>query len=89
MKSMILVIEDEPAMAMGLRDNLEFEGYEVVTAEDGERGIEEALASTPHCILLDVMLPDGDGFEFCRHLRDSLTATTQADRESTTTSKSW
>ncbi len=69
MKAKILVIEDEPDMAMGLRDNLEFEGYEVVTTDTGEQGIELAASSAPHCILLDVMLPGIDGFETCRRMR--------------------
>ena len=68
-KVMILVIEDEPDMAMGLRDNLEFEGYEVITAADGERGIQLALRDKPSCILLDIMLPGIDGFETCSRLR--------------------
>ena len=65
----ILVIEDEPDMAMGLRDNLEFEGYEVITAASGEDGIELAATEVPHCLLLDIMLPGIDGFETCRRLR--------------------
>jgi DNA-binding response OmpR family regulator len=69
MKAKILVIEDEPDMAMGLRDNLEFEGYEVLVAEDGEQGIRQALEEKPFCVLLDVMLPTIDGFETCRRLR--------------------
>jgi DNA-binding response OmpR family regulator len=69
MTTTILVIEDEPDMAMGLRDNLEFEGYEVLTAEDGERGLKLALKAEPRCILLDVMLPGMDGFETCRRMR--------------------
>lgn len=69
MKSKILVIEDEPDMAMGLRDNLEFEGYEVLTAASGEDGLEVAVEEKPDCILLDIMLPGIDGFETCRRLR--------------------
>ena len=69
MKQKILVIEDEPDMAMGLRDNLEFEGYDVFTAESGEAGLDLAVAERPQCILLDLMLPGMDGFEVCRALR--------------------
>jgi DNA-binding response OmpR family regulator len=65
----ILVVEDDPDMAMGLRDNLKFEGYVVTVAASGEKGLEAALANTPHLILLDVMLPGIDGFEVCRRLR--------------------
>lgn len=70
MKARILIVEDEPDMAMGLRDNLEFEGYEVLTAEDGEQGIVVALEERPHCVVLDIMLPGIDGFETCRRLRN-------------------
>ena len=65
----ILVVEDEPDMAMGLRDNLQFEGYQVETAPDGEKGLDAAARIRPHLILLDVMLPGIDGFEVCRRLR--------------------
>jgi two-component system alkaline phosphatase synthesis response regulator PhoP len=65
----ILIIEDEPDMAMGLRDNLQFEGYQVTVAVDGESGLRAALSIRPQLILLDVMLPGIDGFEVCRRLR--------------------
>jgi DNA-binding response OmpR family regulator len=68
-KKKILVIEDEPDMAMGLRANLEFDGYAVITAPDGERGLELAVSEKPSCILLDLMLPGMDGFETCRRIR--------------------
>ena len=66
----ILVIEDEPHMAMGLRDNLQFEGYQVTVCGDGETGLKTAQQIKPQLILLDVMLPGIDGFEVCRRLRD-------------------
>jgi len=56
-------------MALGIRDNLEFEGYEVTTATDGERGLQLAAKERFACILLDVMLPGIDGFETCHRLR--------------------
>jgi DNA-binding response OmpR family regulator len=68
-KRKVLVIEDEPDMAMGLRDNLSFEGYEVLSASDGERGVLLAERERPSCILLDVMLPGIDGFEACQRMR--------------------
>ena len=68
-KRKILVIEDEPDMAMGLRANLEFDGYAVITAPDGERGVVLAVGEKPSCILLDLMLPGIDGFETCRRIR--------------------
>lgn len=66
----VLIIEDDPDMSMGLRDNLEFEGYEVVSSADGETGLELAREKEPHCVLLDIMLPGMDGFEVCQRLRE-------------------
>src|ERR671912_499087 len=65
----ILVIEDEPQMRLGLRDNLELEGYEVETAADGYEGLQKASSFTPDLVILDVMLPKKNGFDVCRDLR--------------------
>jgi DNA-binding response OmpR family regulator len=65
----ILVIEDEPQMLLGLRDNLELEGYEVQTAGDGEEGLARAASFSPDLVILDVMLPKKNGFDVCRELR--------------------
>lgn len=65
----ILVIEDEPQMLLGLRDNLELEGYEVQTAADGEEGLARAATFAPDLVILDVMLPKKNGFDVCRELR--------------------
>jgi two-component system alkaline phosphatase synthesis response regulator PhoP len=65
----ILVIDDEPQMLLGLRDNLELEGYEVLTAADGEQGLSKALAARPDLVILDLMLPRKSGFDVCRELR--------------------
>jgi CheY-like chemotaxis protein len=65
----ILVIEDEPQMRLGLRDNLELEGYEVETAADGDEGLQKAGSFTPDLVILDVMLPKKNGFDVCRDLR--------------------
>jgi DNA-binding response OmpR family regulator len=65
----ILVVEDEPNMVAGLRDNFEFEGYEVITARDGIEGLERALAESPDLVVLDVMMPHMSGLEVCRQLR--------------------
>ncbi|HLQ05696.1 MAG TPA: response regulator transcription factor [Verrucomicrobiae bacterium] len=69
MTKRILVIEDEPQMLLGLRDNLELEGYEVVTASDGEDGLAKAISTTPDLVILDITLPRKNGFEVCRELR--------------------
>jgi DNA-binding response OmpR family regulator len=65
----ILVIEDDPAMISGLRDNLEIEGYRILTARNVRQGRVTALQGNPDLIVLDVMLPDGDGVSLCRELR--------------------
>jgi len=67
----ILVAEDESDMAMGLRDNLQFEGYEVVVAEDGEAALTAATTRNPDLILLDIMMPKMDGLEVCRRVREA------------------
>lgn len=67
----ILIIEDEPDLAMGLRDNLEFEGHSVAHAAAGHEGLQLASRQPPDLVLLDIMLPDIDGFEVCRQLRAS------------------
>jgi DNA-binding response OmpR family regulator len=65
----ILIVEDEPDMLMGLQDNLQFEGYKVVTATDGQAAIDVALDACPDLILLDIMLPKLNGYEVCKQLR--------------------
>jgi len=67
----ILVVEDEPEMASGLKDNFEFDGHEVHIAEDGERAITMALTLRPDLIILDIMLPKKSGFDVCRELRQN------------------
>jgi len=65
----ILVVEDEPNMVAGLRDNFEFEGYEVITARDGIEGLRRALEESPDLVVLDVMMPRMSGLEVCKQLR--------------------
>jgi len=65
----ILVVEDEQHMLSGLKDNLEFEGYEVDTANDGKQGLDKILHSDYDLILLDVMLPHISGFDICKKAR--------------------
>ncbi|MET0555163.1 MAG: response regulator transcription factor [Vicinamibacteria bacterium] len=65
----ILIVEDEPDMVLGLRDNFEFEGYLVVTASDGVAGLEKARAEKPDLLILDIMMPKLSGLEVCKTLR--------------------
>jgi DNA-binding response OmpR family regulator len=65
----ILVVEDDASIALGLRINLEKEGYEVLEASDGERGLQLAKSEKPHLIVLDVMLPGKNGFDILNDLR--------------------
>lgn len=65
----ILVVEDEPDILRGLRDNLSFEGWRVLAAGDGEKGLALALKEKPDVVILDWMLPGMDGLAVCRELR--------------------
>jgi len=65
----VLVVEDDASIALGLRINLEGEGYRVLLAEDGERGLELARDEAPDLIVLDVMLPRMNGLEVLQALR--------------------
>jgi DNA-binding response OmpR family regulator len=65
----VLIIEDERDLVLGLKDNFEFEGYQVCAAYDGESGVESARRENPDLILLDVMLPRMNGLDVCRELR--------------------
>lgn len=65
----ILVVDDEPEMLMGLEDNLSYEGYEVLTARNGQDGLTKALKELPNLIILDIMMPGMSGWDVCRELR--------------------
>ena len=65
----ILVIEDDAAILRGLKDNLEFEDYEVLTGSDGEQGYALIRERKPDLVILDLMLPRMSGFEVCRKIR--------------------
>jgi two-component system alkaline phosphatase synthesis response regulator PhoP len=56
-------------MALGLRDNFEYQGYEVAVAADGQQGLDQAISDSPDLIVLDVMLPKMSGLDVCRQLR--------------------
>jgi DNA-binding response OmpR family regulator len=65
----ILLVEDDPALALGLRDTLEFEGFRVIHADKGEQGLTLATQNRPDCIILDLMLPDMNGYQICERVR--------------------
>ncbi len=67
----ILIAEDEADMAAGLRDNLQFEGYEVLVAGDGEAALKLATEKSPDIVLLDIMMPKLDGLEVCKRIRQA------------------
>jgi DNA-binding response OmpR family regulator len=65
----VLIIEDDSTMLRGLKDNFEYAGYKVITADDGEKGLNAALDAKPDLIILDIMLPKINGYEICRLVR--------------------
>src|SRR6478752_3175923 len=68
-KKTILVVEDEPQLALGLKDALEFEGFRVATCGTGREGVTLAKSERPHAVLLDLMLPDINGYQVCEEIR--------------------
>jgi DNA-binding response OmpR family regulator len=70
----ILIVEDEPNMVAGLRDNFEFEGYQVISAPDGVAGLERALTEAPDLVILDVMMPRMSGMDVCKQLKNKKPA---------------
>ena len=71
----ILIVEDNPDLAFGLRSNLEIEGYDVSIAPTGTAGLEQARSLEPDLLILDVMLPEIDGFEVLRSFRATNSST--------------
>lgn len=69
MKKTILIVEDEPHIVMGLQDALEFEGFRVISAQRGKDGVQLARAENPDAVILDLMLPDTNGYAVCEELR--------------------
>ncbi len=69
MNSRILIVEDDPSIRLGLKRSLEFEGFAIDLARDGEEAIQRAFDKKPDLIVLDIMLPRVNGFEVCRTVR--------------------
>ncbi|MBT8470636.1 MAG: response regulator, partial [Deltaproteobacteria bacterium] len=67
----ILLVEDDPALALGLSDSLRFEGYRVVHTAKGQKAIELAATEGVDCVILDLMLPDINGYQVCETIRRS------------------
>lgn len=72
MSNRILIIEDDKSIASLQKDYLEINGYEVLIANTGSKGLKEALSDTFDLIILDLMLPEIDGFEILRRVREHL-----------------
>lgn len=70
-KKRILVVDDEPDFAAIVQKNLKKEGFDVEVAYDGVQAMEKVKASPPDAIVLDVMMPEKDGYEVCRELKSS------------------
>lgn len=68
-KKKILIVDDEPHTVQTVKDRLEFGGYEVITAVDGEEALSKARNDAPNLILLDLMLPKMNGYEVCQLLK--------------------
>jgi two-component system alkaline phosphatase synthesis response regulator PhoP len=91
-KKRILVVDDEPDFASIVQKNLEKEGFQVEVAYDGVEGLDKIKANPPDAIVLDVMMPEKDGYEVCKELKASekyadipiLLLTAVADRVSST-----
>jgi len=67
----LLIIEDDKAILMGLKDDLEYEGYKVATALNGKEGLKMAMEGKFQLIILDILLPGLNGFEVCKKLREA------------------
>jgi len=67
----ILIVEDDKAILIGLKDDLEFEGYKVSIASNGKEGLKQAMDQEFQLIILDILLPELNGFEVCKKLREA------------------
>lgn len=72
MSAKILVVDDEPSIVKSIQYSLEKEGYQVATAADGHAAVEVARREKPNLVILDVMLPNQDGYEVCRQIRAEM-----------------
>jgi DNA-binding response OmpR family regulator len=70
-RKQILIVEDEPDIVRGLSDALEFEGFDVVSTGMGQEGVRIMRERPCDCVILDLMLPDGNGFQVCEKIRAS------------------
>jgi DNA-binding response OmpR family regulator len=70
MKTRILIVEDEPDIVRGLADALEFEGFEVISTASGREGVRLARERGADCVILDLMLPDLNGYAVCHEIRE-------------------
>jgi len=68
-KTRILIVEDDPPMVAGVRDNFEYEGYGVISAADGGEGLDRAIGDNPDLVVLDVMMPRMSGLDVCKQLK--------------------
>lgn len=68
-KKRILIVDDEPDLVETLSFRLEASGYEVIKADDGQKGLDKARSEKPDLIILDLMLPKLDGYKVCRMLK--------------------
>src|SRR3974390_3516798 len=65
----LLIVEDNPALLRGLKDNFRAQGFQVRTADDGRKGLEAMLKDPPDLVVLDLMLPRVNGYEICQAAR--------------------
>ena len=66
----ILIVDDEPHILMGLQDSLEFEGFRICTAQNGKEALSIFQQESPDAVLLDLMLPDDNGYVVCQRIRE-------------------
>ena len=82
----MLIVENDAALLRGLKDNFQAQGYQVRTANDGQKGLDALLRDPPDLVLLDVLLPKLTGYEICsaarsRHLNSAIIMLSARDRE--------